>query len=371
MKPSIASASTKTADPEATRAARSGKSSDSPDRANFAPGSWDWLAYARQPDLLPEVMLAARPCLILLTTVLLVGTCAAVAYWKAKPAQDGIDLLVEHSSPNLNHTSVETQIAASHTENSMIVRDYAYEAQARSVEPATEPNLPIIVDERPAISDFVPETTVVEPRMTDDSLIAIPADVNQDLSIRVPQRGDSPMMQHWRTLGLHTVLAGAMTVATATGAEPNKDDVIVKQLGELKKSIEQLNESVKTLRSDNLNADLKASKAHADIEEIKKQLNQLRLDVDELKKTTVTKSFAIQPENKATPALGRVRLMNTYTEAVTIIVNNKVYHLQPQEIRLSEPLAAGAFTYEVLGVQSPRTRQLASNETFTVNVHPR
>lgn len=370
MKPSIESPSTKTADQKASSA------SEGDGRSSLALGasvplrdSWDWLAYARRPELLPEVMLAARPCLIILTTVLLVGTCAALAYWKSPRPQAGIDLLAEPSSPNLNLTSAAVAPSAP------VVPPQPDNLTTPAV---SENSLPIIVEERPLVVEVAPEPTLRPEPMIDDKVIAIP-DVGEDISIRIPQREDSPMMQHWRMLGLHTVLAGALTVATGTGAEPNKDDVIVKQLAELKKSIEQLNETVKTLRSDNINADLKASKAevdagkaHKDIEDLKKQLAQLRVDLDELRKTsTVQKAFSLQPNGKAATPMGRIRLMNTYPEPMTIIVNDKVYHLQPQEIRLTEPLPAGTFTYEVLGVQRQRSPQLAANETFTINVHPR
>ena len=75
MKPSIGSPSTKTADHPAPSASE-GASHPSPalgaheSAPAFAQDSWDWLAYARRPELLPEVMLAARPCLIILTTLL-------------------------------------------------------------------------------------------------------------------------------------------------------------------------------------------------------------------------------------------------------------------------------------------------------------
>lgn len=371
MKPSIESPSTKTA--ETQPAASAGEGSNAPSPALGAgralDGSWDWLAHARRPELWPAVLLAARPCLIVLSLLFLVGVCAILAHSKPQPRdRDGFDLLADHSSPNLNLTSAEapsdSQVEAPQPERP--AEEWA------TVIP--EPVLPI--EPAPAVVELVPEPPPPPP-MVDEQVIAIPAAVDENISIRTPHRGDSPMMQHWRMLGLHTVLAGVLTAAPGSAAdqknvEPNKDDVIVKQLAELKKSIEQLNESVKTLRTDNLNADLKATKAQTEVEELKKQINQIRLDLDELKKTASTvKAFSIQPDGKAATVTGRIRLINTYVEPITVLVNNKVYHLQPQEIRLSEPVPAGNFTYEVLGVQGPRVRQLASNETFTINVHTR
>jgi hypothetical protein len=36
----------------------------------------------------------------------------------------------------------------------------------------------------------------------------------------------------------------------------------------------------------------------------------------------------------------------------------------------SDPIPAGLFNYEVLGVQGMVSRTLAANETFTITIHP-
>lgn len=187
------------------------------------------------------------------------------------------------------------------------------------------------------------------------------------------------MIHTWKMLGLQTILAGALAAAPAAAgpfennlAQAEKDST-AKQLAELKQSIDELRTLIKTLSSDGLNANLKAEKAQSDIEEMKKQLAQLRLDVEDLRKRLATPSqvSAKYGPNGTAPATGRVRLVNTYLEPMTIIVNGKAYPVSPGEVRLTEALPAGSFSYEVLGVQALRNRSLAANETFTINVHPR
>ena len=64
-------------------------------------------------------------------------------------------------------------------------------------------------------------------------------------------------------------------------------------------------------------------------------------------------------------------MRNTYATEVGIRVNRRLYRLLLGETRLSEPIPAGTFTYEVVNVSpGPQVRTLDPNQRFTVWVHP-
>src|SRR5262249_33669376 len=70
------------------------------------------------------------------------------------------------------------------------------------------------------------------------------------------------------------------------------------------------------------------------------------------------------------PTTGTIRLRNTFPEQVSVVVNGVSYELLPNETRDLGGHPAGAFTYEVLGIQARRTVDLRPNETFTISVYP-
>jgi prefoldin subunit 5 len=237
---------------------------------------------------------------------------------------------------------------------------------------------------------------------------------------RNPHRGDSPMMSTWKLLGLKALLAGALTAAPAlaqnsdgTGKAPDlaslatqleaikkkvdSIDAQVKPLGTLPTSVTTLKDTLNKLKDshdvlkkgfdgavtridDALRAlqnratdiELKNSKTQEDLTNLAAQVEKLRKDVDSLStRIGSTQISAYPPREGALAGTGRVRLVNTYFQPMSIAVNRTLYMVAPGETRFSEPVPAGTFTYEVLGVQpAPQTRQLAANETFTVTVHP-
>src|SRR5262249_23298239 len=65
--------------------------------------------FARRTALLPGPVLAARPGLLVLTTLLLVGLCTLLAFWGAlsRPEDSGFNLPAENSSSKLDNTSAE------------------------------------------------------------------------------------------------------------------------------------------------------------------------------------------------------------------------------------------------------------------------
>jgi Skp family chaperone for outer membrane proteins len=215
---------------------------------------------------------------------------------------------------------------------------------------------------------------------------------------RNSQPGDSPMMRNWKMLAFQTLLAGtlipagaqAQAPASGSDAPPKPPDTasILKEIQELKKTLsamdtkvassframqEEADKRLKKLEDDGVAAGLRLEKTQADIEDMKKQLLQLRQDLDVVRNRAGSsrESGYTPPANAPTAATGRVRLVNTFLDPMTIIVNGVRYQLAPGETRLTEPVPAGTFNYEVLGVQPRLDRTLAANETFTITVYPR
>lgn len=155
-------------------------------------------------------------------------------------------------------------------------------------------------------------------------------------------------------LALAIATFGGPALAADVAPETAKDE-IARQLKEMKASIDALTN---------------IQKAQSDIEDLKRQVSQIRQDLDDLRRTVTTtrSSGYLTPQATST---GRVRLVNTYLEPMTVVVNGKSYSVAPGEQRYTDALPAGTFTYEVLGVQALRDRTLSANETFTINIYPR
>lgn len=187
------------------------------------------------------------------------------------------------------------------------------------------------------------------------------------------------MMHNWRLLGWHMVLATALTAAPVptalvaqepkSQAEPDATTAILKRLDDVKKFLEEMDKRLKGTLESLTSTDVNVAKLQMDTNDIKRQLGQLRSDVDALRSRTSL--YLPAPAPAAVPPTGRVRLVNTFPDLMTIIVNERAYRLPPGDTRLTDPLPAGTFTYMVLGVQPEQTRTLAANETFTITIHPR
>ena len=106
--------------------------------------------------------------------------------------------------------------------------------------------------------------------------------------------------------------------------------------------------------------------ARKELEDLKEQVAQLHKEVDGWR-------AALPPVKRtsayAAPATGSIVLLNTYPADVAIVIDGESYRLTPGERRvLSRP--AGAFTYEVVGVQPPVRRTLVAGAAFPIQVHP-
>jgi hypothetical protein len=208
--------------------------------------------------------------------------------------------------------------------------------------------------------------------------------------------GETPMIRTWKLLGLKAALAAAVTLTPAlaradeTAQKTDKADPAIKQqLTELKQTLDdiklsvarlvRIEQDVKDLRSETT---LSAQSAQNRITAIRADLSRLQQDFLALRDTLAavpvpqrTSAYppaagdSAQPQAPI-PNTGRIELSNTYPQEMTIAVNLRTYRVPPGHTILTDPMPAGNFTYQVIGVQLPLTRTLHPGEIFQIYVHP-
>jgi hypothetical protein len=223
------------------------------------------------------------------------------------------------------------------------------------------------------------------------------------------------MLRSWKLLALPaalTLLAGLPPIVLAGGEGDTKQTVLEKlqQMDKrLEKSFKQISDDMAALQADALMAkgQLQAARdkvdqLEKDMAEAKKDFNQMRTDLDSLKRgagTSTTKAlYPPEPtslESMArrlgkieqdlarmtapprvsqypTPATGRLKLVNDYAEEVQFVINGRSYRVAPGMTQVLE-MPAGPFNYEVVtptwGPRPGRTPTLASGDTFTLVAH--
>jgi hypothetical protein len=216
------------------------------------------------------------------------------------------------------------------------------------------------------------------------------------------------MMRNWKLASLSSLLAVALASAPAPaggtdGVQPPTDKLKALEQGleemnkRLKKAFEQLGvditaikDDVKTIKDNQADADLKLLDARGKVNALEKQYNQLRLDIEALRKridlrlypppgdkemldriedrlTKIEQALKLlQPPtvSKLGPAAantGRVVLVNAYTEELLFLVNGKAYRVAAGNTAVLDNLPAGQFTYEVI---SPTYGLRARNSPF-------
>jgi hypothetical protein len=310
------------------------------------------------PDRFPVVS-SARPALIFLALLLLFGSSSlfqrSVGPNWSNPG--GFGLNDDLSSSNLNNTS----------------------AGAPALFPGVAPDPEIDFDD----ADEVPLLIVPALHSTQQEIAAGPL-LGDFLSFNQHQ-GDTPMIRSWKALGLQTILAAMFTAAPALAqdsaaadaqkASAQKIDEIQKQAVELQKTLASLQKAVDSIKTDlgNLRTEsqLGVQNAEKKANELKEEMARLKFDVEQLgTRVSTPQRIAAFPPAEPAAASARVEMVNTFPEEVTIVVNRLSYRLVPGERRQSEPVPAGTFTYEVLGVTPSRTRTIGPNQVFTVSVYP-
>jgi hypothetical protein len=424
--PSAESHNTRKTEP--ADAVRSGGSPEPPGRTGSGTNRWRWLALARGPVVLPEVALAPRLVLLVLTMMLWLSLCLVLWRGVPTPPHTGLaelGLPAGVASSKLNNTSAEAPASLPPAAPTAELDKHPHDEPAEAVlpapppppkvpEPAALPPLPVL---EPLVSEKAPPPLPEPPPLTPvtSAPVAPPNPVEPAAencyAIRDTHRGDSPMMSTWKMLGLHTVLAAAFTAPAALategpGAEPDATTALTKQIADLRAAIQALDKTVKQecgdLRNDiaktklatqvdlksvneqiaQLRADLEdlrkllpskqvagyPADPRAELEEVRRQLTQLHQDMEALRKQLpATRVAGFPPEGRS------IRLVNTFPAEVPIRVNDRVYYVAPGETRLTEPIPFGTFTYEVLlqGLNGPRTRTNSPTEgQFTIHVHP-
>jgi len=215
-----------------------------------------------------------------------------------------------------------------------------------------------------------PELTI-EPEVP---VLLTPPALEKGYSLANLHRGESPMISNWKALGVPLLLAGALAAPADTSDLKKQIEEINKKLptiDQLKTSVlaidKDLQDEIKGRREHNATVDSKLEQIQNDVTALKSQMEQIHRDLDAARSRPATQISSFQ---SAAPAVGHVRLANTYFDTVRIVVNGKAYDVAPNTTMLADAVPAGNFTYEVVGVQASLTRAIAANETFTISVHP-
>jgi hypothetical protein len=322
--------------------------------------------------LLPEVKLASRPALLALILLLLVGLGAVLAGWCTRPESADFDLLADPSSHKLDITSVQEPA------NSVpaISSDAGLMAQGTAVAdgPAgLEIPAPDLTDSAGAYK--IPDLPAETPPLPSPAPAPISFDAG-NLFVESSLRGDTPMIRTWKMLGYPAILTAALAAAPSLA----EADDTAKQNSDTKKvTLEDINESLKSVQKKLEEYRLSANIMGEDLQSLKNKVAQLEKDVSLLRSRSSTSNY--QPTTPGTPGAGagHIRLVNTWPATVTILLNDRSFRVEPgQKIDVPD-VPAGAFTYEVLEARPDNTvvqikekqpRTLAAGETFTIHVHP-
>jgi len=195
------------------------------------------------------------------------------------------------------------------------------------------------------------------------------------------------MIRTWKLLGYPAILAAALTPSLWA-------DDAGKQNSETKSKVtlEDVNESLKGVQKKLGEYMLNTSIMGEDVRVLKEKVAQLQRDVDSLRGRATSSNYQPIPPTpgasagtsagagaNASAATGRIHLVNTWPERITVFLNDRSFPIEPNHEITVADVPSGQFTYEILSQRpdnsilqiaqkSPRT--LAANETFTIHVHP-
>jgi hypothetical protein len=231
------------------------------------------------------------------------------------------------------------------------------------------------------------------------------------------------MMRTWKLLGLSTLTALLLVLRASAGGQPTDGvipqnapltkehlDALEKRfLAEFKKisdAFRVAKERLDDLEANDKDTRLKLSGAQIRIEQLKKQADQLRLDMEELQKRlprgniskyppsdkadldeiraqlaqiqqTLARMQSPSPRTVFTnppTATGTIVLVNRHPETLLFVINQKAYRAVPGQTVTINNMPAGSFTYEVIsptsGSGGAHTRVLAAGETYTLTARP-
>jgi hypothetical protein len=245
---------------------------------------------------------------------------------------------------------------------------------------------------------------------------APPLPPERDESHRDLQRGDTKMPQI-KTLGIPLALAAALSgqplaagdvekpptaeqtakdVKELKEAHKKSSDALMEQLKRMeeqlkamdgiRKDVEALQSKVRSLdvtvdllaqtnkRSTQDVADLQAQlrqatarlgKAEQELTDQKARCDGLNGEIAALRKQTAESS---RQAARLTEGTGTIRLFNTYTLPVSVILNGRTIRLDPGETFTLSSQPLGTFNYEVPGIRSLRTETLTADRPFEIEV---
>jgi hypothetical protein len=196
--------------------------------------------------------------------------------------------------------------------------------------------------------------------------------------------GDTPMLGTWNKIHYHALLAALLAASPALGQQKNSDtkedrlDGIKLQLDQLEQALKTANNKLDALKQlkkqvEDFKGESNASQAatQRDLDSLRQAVTRLQKEIEGLRNSAAPATrIAASPPSETHASTGVVELVNTYSSDVAIVVNNRTYRLHPNEKRFTDPLPAGSFTYEVLGVTPLNTRPLNPNEVYHITVHP-
>jgi hypothetical protein len=340
--------------------------------------------------LLPEVKLASRPALVSLVLLLLFGLGAVLACWTTRlpPESDDFDLNTARSSPKLDVTSAEAHIGPSAEAFPSVADDSGWFAKAP--EDTGPKNAPVVLEiPAPDASDSagaykipdLPEAPAAKtaPEPTEPAPLPAPIDFDAGNLFNSSLRGDTPMIRTWKMLGYPAILAAAFSTTPQLAWTGEKEKNAQGTDANTATLLKDLKEDMAVIKRSLEANGLKSNVIEEDLRKLGLRVAQLEKDMDALhSRTTSTSNY--QPTIPAKPAAGRIHLINTWNERVTLFLNDKAYHIEPnREITITD-VPAGTFTYQVIEERADSSiqqitqklpRTLAANETFTINVHPR
>ncbi len=187
------------------------------------------------------------------------------------------------------------------------------------------------------------------------------------------------MIRTWKMLGYPAILAAAFSTTPQLAWAGEKEKAAQGTDTKVETMLKDLKEDIGVIKRNLESNGLKCNVLEEDLRKLGQKVAQLEKDMDSLRsRSTSTSNY--QPSTSAKPGGGRIRLVNTWGERITVFLNDKAYAIEPSRELTVTDVPAGAFTYEIVeqradnSIQSitqklPRT--LAANETFTNHVHPR
>ncbi len=357
MKSSTGSPSTRRTDPTD---ARPGDAGEPPDRASARAAWRRWLA--PRPGLPPLLRPPPRPAAFVAAAVFLTALCAVLAGWgmRHRPDPAEFDLRDETSSSNVDVVNAGAE-----------------------PDPIAAPR-GIDLDALRGESLMTPLKTLGLPVALAAALAAAPTHADDEKtsdgkakSAAVDAAGLEKLIREQAAAQMKELRELRKDVETSVG--PNGD--LRKEIEGLRRQAERLQGDAKVLEQAHAETRQQYKDARDEVErlrlrmgtleeEMRKQLSKTDGLFGEMSKLNgqarKREQLSVLPDTRL--GTGNLRVSNTYSQPVSVVVNGRSYRVRVGETLVLEPQPAGTFTYEVLGIQAKQTRPLDPGEDVTISV---